>query len=107
MTQEIDRLVERPVDAIARTFYEWGIGRGNDFGWNDAPKSIRDRCYHAADAALRSDALTALIKREGELAEALTDIRNRVLCPVGPQPTLEQLADIASAALTTVENRTA
>lgn len=34
------------------------------------------------------------------LREALTDIRNRVLCPVGPSPSLDLLAEIASAALT-------
>lgn len=33
------------------------------------------------------------------LREALTDIRNRVLCPVGPAPTIDQLGEIAGRAL--------
>lgn len=35
----------------------------------------------------------------GVLVEALVDIRNRVLCPVGPAPTIDELGEIASAAL--------
>ena len=33
------------------------------------------------------------------LREALIDTRNLVLCPVGPSPTLDELQEIASAAL--------
>jgi hypothetical protein len=31
--------------------------------------------------------------------EALIDIRNRILCPVGPSPSLDQIAEIAGSAL--------
>jgi hypothetical protein len=37
-----------------------------------------------------------------ELYEALLDIRNRILCPVGPTPTLDELEEIASAAVAKV-----
>jgi hypothetical protein len=33
-----------------------------------------------------------------ELREVLIDIRNRILCPVGPTPSLDQIAEIASRA---------
>lgn len=33
------------------------------------------------------------------LREALIDIRNRILCPVGPSPTLDEIQQIASDAL--------
>jgi hypothetical protein len=53
----------------------------------------------AARAALEASGHTALLRDNAELREALTDIRNRVLCPVGPSPTLDDLGAIASAAL--------
>lgn len=36
------------------------------------------------------------------LREALTDIRNRILCPVGPEPSLDLIAEIASTALQSI-----
>jgi hypothetical protein len=33
------------------------------------------------------------------LLEALIDISNRILCPVGPAPTLDEVQEIASAAI--------
>lgn len=34
--------------------------------------------------------------------EALIDIRNRILCPVGPAPSLDLIAEIAGAAIDVV-----
>lgn len=74
-------LVERDVDVIARTFYEWGIGRGNDFGWDEAPTSIRDRCYHAADAAMRGIALleSSIIPKDGLREQAIIEAKKLCL----------------------------
>lgn len=37
------------------------------------------------------------------LREAMTDIRNRILCPVGPTPTLDDIQKITSSALNKAE----
>lgn len=52
--------------------------------------------------AMAAAALDILREEQAEnrrLREALTDIRNRVLCPVGPAPTPDELGVIASKAL--------
>jgi hypothetical protein len=54
---------------------------------------VRDEITEAADK------LEALSGRVSTAREALLDIRNRVLCPVGPSPTIDELQEIASAAL--------
>jgi hypothetical protein len=41
------------------------------------------------------------------LREALTDIRNRILCPVGPSPSLDEVEKIASDALARIDARSA
>jgi len=41
----------------------------------------------------------ALQRSNAAKDEALIDIRNRILCPVGPSPTLDEIAEIASKAL--------
>lgn len=37
---------------IARVVYEWAIGRGCEYLFDEAPTSIRDRCNHTTDAIL-------------------------------------------------------
>jgi hypothetical protein len=54
---------------------------------------VRDEITEAADK------LEALSGRISTARDALLDIRNRVLCPVGPSPTIDELQEIASAAL--------
>ena len=45
------------------------------------------------------EARGTLIASAPDLLEALYDIRNRILCPVGPSPTLDEVQEIASAAI--------
>lgn len=42
----------------------------------------------------------ALQRSNAEKDEALLDIRNRILCPVGPSPTLDEIAQIARSSET-------
>lgn len=52
--------------------------------------------------AMAAAALDILREEQADnrrLREALTDIRNRILCPVGPSPSLAEVEAIASAAL--------
>ena len=58
-------------------------------------------CYEAGLADVQHEAPPA--PKLDDAVEALTDIRNRILCPVGPTPTLEQIGEIASAALAKLE----
>jgi hypothetical protein len=61
----------------------------NTDGWEDAAPTVRE-------AASRIEALQ---RSNAEKDEALLDIRNRILCPVGPSPTLDEIAQIARKAL--------
>lgn len=52
--------------------------------------------------AMAAAALDILREEQADnrrLREALIDIRNRILCPVGPAPTLDEIQAIASGAL--------
>ena len=65
---------------------------------------VKDRYSRYADIPtdeLADEILQALrVEPPSDVArEALIDIRNRILCPVGPSPSLDQIAEIASSAL--------
>lgn len=61
--------------------------------------------YHQHDGGMRHCRMYATYRPQqtdderNRLREALVDIRNRILCPVGPSPTLDEVEAIASAAL--------
>jgi hypothetical protein len=55
--------------------------------------------YFEQFATERAATIEALQRSNAEKDEALLDIRNRILCPVGPSPTLGEIAEIASKAL--------
>lgn len=59
----------------------------------DADSPVVRSCLYEAADKLRAGA---------SFYEALTDIRNRILCPVGPSPTLDDVQEIASTALAKV-----
>ena len=61
-------------------------------GYEDTHLTVGD--FRALLATLKAQA-----SRIAELDEALLDIQNRILCPVGPSPTLDEIAEIASKAL--------
>jgi hypothetical protein len=78
------------VEALDPHRYIEGIGSQK---WIDACHSMAPHAYKLRDQ------LKALQRSNAEKDEALLDIRNRILCPVGPSPTLDEIAQIARKAL--------
>ena len=62
--------------------------------WERCDSVAAETCEQAATR------IEALQRSNSEKDEALLDIRNRILCPVGPSPTLDEIAQIARSSET-------
>jgi hypothetical protein len=69
----------------------------NDFWAQDSGTSLH--VVAADQLVIAADRIEALQRSNAEKDEALLDIQNRIICPVGPSPTLDEIAEIASKAL--------
>ena len=70
------------------------VERLRDADRGSVQRSLGSRIFGEA-----ADRIEALQRSNAEKDEALLDIHNRILCPVGPSPTLDEIAQIASKAL--------
>jgi hypothetical protein len=88
-------------DPMAQPWISWTYSNGRQHWFLCGPSEtwpVLEAIDHTMNHEQKA-ALMAQVAKLPTMIEALTDIRNRILCPVGPAPTLDEIQQIASRAL--------